>query len=235
MVDVAPVERFSIVDAVHDEESRRDQLVDMSDLARIHGTFFPDYGFVPDELVDLMVHPSPQVIVHPWLLLWDEDPVGECIFHVNLERGIVLIHFIAVLPEARAGLPDGWLGRFIGAVERVATADAHARRQRLLGIVLEVPKDDDRHLRRWRRLGFQPIEVDYREPVHGTHWAEVPDEEFRPLTLMGGPVDAGRDMRWDGVAEAGVRAFLIDHYLLPESHPVVKAALAHLDVAGESL
>jgi hypothetical protein len=214
---------LEIVDLVADDGDLDARSVHLRQFADIHIRYFPGHEHVIGEVASAMDRwPDPEVVVHPWLLLHDGQPVGEYVFHTNLRRGIVLMHFLAADRDARHDLIPDWRDHVTRALEQTARADAEAVGRPLLGLMGEIPPD---HYRLWSGQGFRPLDVEYREPHHGRHWAEYGELEFFPMLACIKPVAAGIDRPFREVAAAGLAAFLVDHYLLPRDEPTVARAI----------
>ncbi len=197
----------------------------LEQLLTLHLHHFPDHAHVGDELrLARRVGPhDPDVIIHAWLLHVDSVPVGFVIFHTNLRRRIVLQHFVGMDEDTRAQLPFRWISHLSDAVVETGVLDAETHGLELLGAMGENPPQ---HEAAWHRLGYRTIDVDYREPNHGMHWAEFGPITYFPMTAMVRLTTAGDQVPFDQVATAAVSAFLLDHYQLPADDPTVTAILA---------
>jgi len=185
---------------------------------------FPEQPHVVDEL-DLawrVGSHDPDVIVHGWLLENEEGVAGLLIFHTNLRTRIVLQHYVAIDESARATLPYLWLGPLFDAMLDVAETEAHERGAELLATIGEI---SPRHVAAWKRIGYRVIDVDYREPVHGKHWAHFGEIEFKSMTVILRCTQFGETLPIGEVAQWGVQTYLIDHYGLPRDNPSVDRSL----------
>ena len=196
----------------------------LAQLQEAHLRHFPEHAHVADEMAAAFAGGSfdPEVVVHQWLLLLDDEPVGEYIFHVNTRRGIMLRHFLAVDQPARKRLPLRWLSNITAQVQAQGEADSSKGRVPMLAMMSEVKPS---HLEGWRRLGYRTLEIGYLEPLHGKHWADFGEPEFFEMTPCVKITDAGADRPIGEVAAAGVYAFSVDHYRLPEDNPTVVSML----------
>jgi hypothetical protein len=196
----------------------------LAELQAVHLRHFPDHAHVTDEMAAAFESGSfdPEVVVHQWLLLLDDEPVGEYIFHVNTRRGIMLRHFLAVDQPARKRLPLRWLGNITALVQAQGEADASQGRTPLLAMMSEVKPS---HLEGWRRLGYRTLEIGYLEPFHGKHWPDFGEPEFFEMTPCVKLTDEGAARPIGEVAAAAVYAFSVDHYRLPEDNATVLAML----------
>lgn len=187
--------------------------------------FFPEHAHVAGELTQAWegAWPDPEVIIHAWLLERDDDAVGFTIFHTSLRRQVVLQHFVGMDPDAGRDLPLRWVKHLADAVFATGIRDCADAGTVLLAAIGE---NHPEHARAWERFGYRTLDVDYREPDHGRHWREDGQPTFFPMTPQIRVTDAGSTLPFADVAAAGVRAFLIDHYLLPEDEPTVVHTLA---------
>lgn len=167
--------------------------------------------------------PSPPgIIEHQWLLLLDGEPCGELVFAINLRRRTVSRHFTSIRKEFRSRMPGGWIPTATSAVVELCLDQAHAHSVELLGMMSEIlPK----HVAGWRRLGLYQPDIGYHEPLHGNYWRNFGDPIFIPMVANILPFPAGREAGLAAIAEAGVQAFLLDYYDVPESDPTVQSIL----------
>jgi len=153
------------------------------------------------------------MIEHQWLLHLDGEPCGELVFEVNLPRRMVNRHFTSVLANFRSSMPAGWIPVATQAVVDLCNADARRHGVELLGMMSEILP---RHAPGWRKLGLFTPDIDYQEPLHGNYWADFGPLEFVPMVANILPFAAGREAGIGAVAEAGVKAFLLEYYKVPE-------------------
>lgn len=165
---------------------------------------------------------QPNVIEHQWLLLVDGKPCGECVFHVNLDRKVILRHYMAVDQDVRAGLPSEWLTDFNAFAEAWCDVDAQAKGIELQAMMSEI---QSKHVAGWKRMGHLSPAIEYREPIHGKHWQKYGDVDFVPMSVNLKILPAGKQVPLREVTKAAVSAFLLDNYGLPESDPTVQSIL----------
>lgn len=165
---------------------------------------------------------DPDIIEHQWLLLLDGSPAGECVFHVNIRRRVVARHFLAMNRSARRALVPDWIAAVMAAAAETALQDAESRGVSLFGMMSEITPA---HAAGWRALGHVQPDIDYREPLHGNYWREFGDLTFVPMVANILPFPSGREAGLGVIAEAGVRAFLLDYYGVPESDPTFQAII----------
>lgn len=197
----------------------------IAQITAVHLRHFPDHPHVAEEMERAAREGTfdPEVVVHQWLLISEDQPVGEYIFHVNTRRGIVLRHFLAVDQPVRKGLPIRWIAAITAAVQRQGELDMDPTGRPLLAMMSEV---SPHHLEGWRRLGYRTLDIGYREPYHGKHWADFGAPDYFEMSPCVRVTDAGAALPISAVAEAAAQAFLIDHYRLPADDPTVAGILA---------
>ncbi len=172
------------------------------------------------------------IIQHQWLLTLSGNPVGEFIFQTNMRRRIVARQFLSVNRAARVDLPTGWLAALVEAVAECANQDIESsvregnqpEGSQLIAMMSEVRPN---HVAGWRRLGHISPNIDYREPVHGNHWAEYGEPTFIPMSPNILRLPAGKDVPLSVIATEGVSAFLLDYYQLPATNDVVLEILGN--------
>jgi len=197
----------------------------LRELQAIHLRHFESsYPWAVSDFEQTWLHGAAQsnVIEHQWLLLIDGKTCGECVFHVNLDRKVILRHYMAVDQEVRAELPSGWLTAFNDFAEAWCDADSRAHGIELLAMMSEI---QPKHVAGWKRMGHLSPAIDYREPTHGKHWKEYGDVEFVPMSVNLKLLPAGKQVPLREVTKAAVSAFLIDNYGLSESNPTVQSIL----------
>jgi hypothetical protein len=222
--DIAGVKGLSFVDVLPGASEReRDSLI------AIHlenfGATYP-HAAVDIERTWAEGPAEDDIIEHQWLLMLSGSPVGEFIFQTNMRRRIVARQFLSVNRPARADLPAGWIPVLIEAVAECAHRDmTHSVREgnqpvesQLIAMMSEVRPQ---HVAAWRRLRHISPKINYREPVHGNHWAEYGEPTFIPMSPNILRLPAGDGLPLSAIATEGVSAFLLDYYRLPASNEVV--------------
>ncbi len=218
-MEVDGVPGLTMIDLVHDDLEDEERSLRLRQLADVHLRYFAGHEHTIGEVAEAITWwPDDEVVVHPYLLLVHDAPVGEYICHTNLRRGIVLMHFLAMDHDARRALPDDWRPRATEAVRAVGERDAAARGRQLVGMSAEIPPEQ---YWLWKPMGFVAPDVGYLEPRHGRHWPEYNDGIFMPMQFIVRPIDAGEELPIASVATAALDAFLVDQYRLPRDHPVV--------------
>lgn len=146
----------------------------VNQLQNIHFRYFPGHEHVIEEIRAYREKPTGSSIRHAWLMHRGDSPVGEFIFHTCPQRGIAVLHYVAVNEEARASFPVGWFEHLISSVTLQAELDLASRSKSLLAIAAEVQNTS-----RWDRTGFHTVDVGYQEPHHGMHWSDFGSPLFR--------------------------------------------------------
>lgn len=186
--------------------------------------FFPEQPHVVGELESTWHEswPDDQVIVHAWLLRVGGKPAGLTVFHTNLRRQVITQHYLGLEPEAGKLLPLRWVLHLVNAIRDVGARDCEAAGTILLG---QIGENQVAHARAWERFGYLTLDVDYLEPDHGRSWPENGGPNYHPMTLQLRLTDAGRDLPLGEVVQRGLRAYLLDHYCVPENEPTVQNSL----------
>lgn len=195
----------------------------------LHVAHFPDHDYVRSGIVtDARRSVDPDgFIVHQWVLLVDDEPVGYSLADTNLLRGVAPNHFLAVDRRWRSLTIDGtrlgtWFLHYNRREQAIDVALARDGNPDLdcFGAVAETPEEK---LGIFLTTGWRRFPVDYVEPVHGWEWREK-GEERRRVALLWLPADE-RDVaeREPEVARAAAAAFLLDMYELDTTDPQVAA------------
>ena len=157
-----------------------------------------------------------RIIEHQWLLVLNGVPCGELVFATNLARRTVSRHFTSVRKEFRPLMPDRWIPSITRAVSDFCISEASAQGVELLGMMSEItPK----HAAGWRKFGLYQPDIGFSEPLHGNYWRDFGELQFAPMLANILPFPPGRAAGLGVIAEAGVRAFLLDYYTIPETDP----------------
>lgn len=187
--------------------------------------FFPEHAHVADEFREIWSGgwPDPEIIPHGWVLELEGEPVGFTVFHTSLRRRVVLQHFVGIDREAGWRLPLRWVQYLADAVFETGAHDCQRHGTTLLAALGE---NHPEHARTWERYGYRTLDIEYREPNHGQHWRDFGPPTFFPMTPQIRLTDEGASLPYAQVVDAAVRAFLLDHYLLPEDEPTVARTLS---------
>ncbi len=199
---------------------------DLAELKTIFLTCFPKYAFFVPEIDEAFTEPerSGERIVHQVIAYVEGAPAGMAIVHTNLQRGVNLIHFIAVLEEFRGPVPgeSSLVRRIIGfAGQQAAQASLRHGVDTHHGFVCESYAES---VEIWERLGYTTLCSDYAEPNYGRDWALHGDPELLSRILMGQLSAASASSNAD-LRQAGIEAFLLDHYHLPRNNKKVTELL----------
>jgi hypothetical protein len=188
-------------------------------LVGLHARLFPAHQHVHPEFAEWRDRSGRDQdrIVHLLVTYVDDAPAALLVLHLNLPRRVGLVHFLGVAPDQRAahtGRPS-LAGALLARAWDLCTA---AFAGEWLGLVAESEPD---LLALWQSWGYTDLSVEYAEPHHGMHWSAFGPPTFFRMELVGRPTSSA-----PALASAAVEAFLIDHYRLPDGHPVVAAARA---------
>jgi hypothetical protein len=95
LTPIPRVSEFSVIDVLGRELSESDRDAALDSLAVVHDGFFPDYSHVLEDLrTQIRTGLPPEgEIVHAWLVFREGEPVGEWIFNLNIQHGVVMMLF----------------------------------------------------------------------------------------------------------------------------------------------
>jgi hypothetical protein len=213
---------------------------DLADLLDIHSELFPEYAYYQPymrERAALPPNARSGIIEHWWLVRVKGEAAGA--------------RFFDYVPHRDCGL-----GLAVG-VRRAYRSNTFGSYQRLSEILLRVTLDHlltDAHtvgrpapfgmvseieayvLSRCLEYGYVELPVHYQEPsfiqdpLLALSVPEAREMTFRPITLGCLPTDPNRFDPTDPVMLTNfVKALLIDHYCLPENHPILCQALDSIE------
>lgn len=175
----------------------------------------------------------PGHIVHYWLVEVDGQPAGLRTFRYIRGRHCGLAHALAIDPAYREVLVNEKKLAVYVIYEclRQVICDAQERRDSpLLGMVNEV--EPDRLMEHYTRNGLVQLPVKYMEPIFPPEAAGKSREEvlsgivFSPMHMgfLPNPMAGVKEYTRPIISDF-VLAFLVDHYGLPESHPMIRRVL----------
>lgn len=224
------------------EEIAIHELLGSGDSARVetmlalYGKLFPDYEhYVPRMRRRSTLNPDarPGLIAHYWLVEADGKPVGLTTFRYVHARTCGLGISFALLPEARSISVDGKrLSVFI--ISRIMDqllADAKQMgASSFLGMVTEIEHVE--LMNHYKRMGMLELPIKYVEPVFPpenngrTRDDELKLVKFLPVILGFTPNPGIEQTRFDRATLVSFAlSFLVDHYGLPEEHPMVQSVI----------
>ena len=211
---------LDIVDIIS-PESTSQHLLQLRD---VHDIFFDSYTNVLSEIEQFRKEATKGSLTrHAWLILSNEDEVGEIIFHTSHTHKIGVMHFVAMKEEARQKLRLGWFNTLIESVALSAQFDLHKDNKELSALIAEIPYED---LPRWERVGFQFLDVGYVEPFHGRSWKQYGEPQFFPMTPVVKVVPGAAQQSLKQIAISALSAFLVEHYDLEPQHPEIARILS---------
>ncbi len=172
-------------------------------------------------------------VVHYWLVEVDGRPAGLRMFRYVRKRRCGLAHALAVDPKFRSIQADGKRLAIFVIYECLAqiVRDATERGDPPpYGMVNEV--EPDRLMEHYERHGLVQLPVKYVEPifppplVERSRAEEMRLIEFVPMRMgfLPNPQATIEKYTRSMIADFAL-AFLVDHYGLPEGHPVVRQVL----------
>lgn len=179
----------------------------------------------------------PNHVVHYWLIEVDGQPVGFRTFRYVRHRKCGLAHALAVHPDFRKTMVGNQrLAVFIiyeclGQIIRDAKDYGD---EPVLGMVNEVEKE--RLMEHYERNGLIKFQLNYVEPIFPPEVEGRSREEELALTIFS-PMHMGflpnPEIKIETYTQAMITdfvlAFLVDHYGLPENHPVVLEVLQSIN------
>ncbi len=217
---------------------------DLDDLLAVHRELFAKFSSYIPYMIERAKDPpdaDPCFVEHWWLARIDGEPAGIRYFKYVPARQCGLSLGIAVLKLYRH-LTFGRYGRFsklltLTSLEQLQADAAAAGQPVPVGIVAEV---ENYLLPRYDEYDFIRLPIDYNEPSStpeaNAARGEAEDHlSFRPIQLG---VFMLADTSFDPFNRQMLRqlvlAFLVDHYGLPDDHPVVCRALESIQNMPEA-
>jgi hypothetical protein len=213
--------------------------VRLESLLAIYMEQFPQYAHYAPRIRRRASYPAdhdPRFVLHYWLVEVDGLPAGIRLFRYVRSRRCGLANALAVIPHFRyVRVNEERLSEFIiHACLKQVIADAQACYDLpVYGMVNEV--DAPQLMAHYRRMGIRELPVQYMEPVFAPADDRAPADPPlivpHPMTLGFLPAPGG-DHAADDREIIGdfVRAFLIDHYGLPEDHALVRQAIRSISL-----
>ena len=232
LTPIPRVSEFSVIDVLHRDLNDSDRDALLGSLASVHKVFFPDYLHVLEDLraQTQTGNPPEGEIVHAWLVFREGEPVGEWIFNLNIQHGVVMMLFGGIDRDARRGLAREYLEHFVNYLLEVCIREANELGIKVYAVVLE---RDSHLIERWQSCGFFLADPEYREPIHGVHWKEFGEPEFfDDYSAMVLPISDGLTLSKADLATRCISALLVDHYGLPPEHESVVSSLQRVAQLG---
>lgn len=219
---------------------------DLEDLLMIHRELFPKFSSYIPFMYERAQEPpdtDPRFIEHWWLARIDGEPAGIRYFKYVPRRHCGLSLGIAILKPFRHLTFGDHYGRFsrmltLTSLEQLE-ADARSMDQPVpVGIFAEV---EAYLLPRYDEFDFIRLPIDYQEPSSTPEASEArgdsTDETLSFRSIAVGVFKLA-NTQFDpfnrSVMKDMTLAFLIDHYGLPDDHPVVQRALESIDTMPEA-
>lgn len=203
--------------------------------------YMPQYAHYEGRIREIVKHPynaDPTHYHHVWIAEIQGEKVGMLVFEYLPARDCGLAMDMAILPAYRKGAYGQYKGMsealILTAVKQLALDSKVANRPLPVGLGGEI--DYPNLLKRYQQYTFVVCPARYYEPpdISGTHLAPTTEAEllehgFHPMTLgmwphLEGFASIPKVEAWDKV----IKAFLVDHYHLPDDHVVVQVAMDSL-------
>jgi hypothetical protein len=224
---VEQVDNVSIYDLLGSGDDERGEK-----MLELYGMLFPQYQhYVPRMRRRLKFGNEKREghIVHYWLVEVDGQPAGIRTFRYIRKRRCGLAHSLAVHPKFREVRVQGkrlavhiiyeCLSQIIRDAEEKGDAP-------VLGMVNEV--EPDHLMEHYVRNGLVQLPLKYVEPIFPpemegrSRLEELAIAQFSPMHMGFLPTAAFKNqICTPEMIEDFVKAFLVDHYGLPEDHPAV--------------
>jgi hypothetical protein len=207
----------------------------------LYQMLFPQYQHYVERMKRRAQYPNEHRennIVHYWLIEIDGKPVGLRTFRYVRHRHCGLAHALAIHPDFRdTVVDDKKLSVFIiyeclHQIIRDAKENGDAP---VLGIVNEV--ETSRLMEHYERNGLIQLPLKYVEPIFSPEsLGKSREEELRMIKFS--PMHMGflpnPEIKIEKYTKAMITdfvlAFLVDHYGLPENHPVVIETLNSIKI-----
>lgn len=175
-------------------------------------------------------------IVHYWLIEIEGQPAGLRTFRYVRHRHCGLAHALAIHPDFREKLIDNKkLSVFIiyECLNQIIRDAKEYGDQPVLGMVNEV--ETSRLMEHYERNGLIQLPLKYVEPIFPPESVSREDElakvRFSPMHMGFLPNPEIKIEKYTkAMITDFVLAFLVDHYGLPETHPVVLETLNSIKI-----
>lgn len=181
-------------------------------------------------------------VVHYWLIEVDGLPAGLRTFRYVRNRRCGLAHALAIHPDFREHFVEGKrLAVFViyECLQQIMRDAKENGDVPVLGMVNEV--ETNRLMAHYERNGLIKLPLKYVEPIfppeiQGRSYAdELSQIKFSPMHMGFLPnPEVQLESYTHEMMTDFVLAFLVDHYGLPENHPVVMEVLHSINTIGES-
>jgi hypothetical protein len=212
-------------------------------LLALYARLFPQYEhYVPRmrRRAQFASEHRPGHVVHYWLVEVDGQPAGLRTFRYVRERRCGLAHALAVDPAFRNVRVDGRrLSVFIiyECLEQIIRDAKEGGDPAVLGMVNEV--EPDSLMEHYIRNGLVQLPLKYVEPifppeVEGRSRLEelaITRFSYMHMGFLPNPELSMREYTHEMIVDFA-KAFLVDHYCLPEEHPAVVEVIETIKVQG---
>lgn len=210
-------------------------------MLQIYQSLFPQYQHYGQRMKRRSQYPNEHRknnIVHYWLIEVDGQPAGLRTFRYVRHRKCGLAHALAVHPDFReVEVDDKKLAVFViyECLQQIIRDAKERGDDPVLGMVNEV--ETSRLMEHYERNGLIKLPLKYVEPIFPpVVEGRSRDEELALIKFS--PMHMGflpnPEIKIETYTQAMIKdfvfAFLVDHYGLPENHPVVLEVLKSIDV-----
>ncbi|MBL8100201.1 MAG: hypothetical protein JNK81_13540 [Anaerolineales bacterium] len=207
----------------------------------LYQSLFPQYQHYVQRMRRRVQYPNEHRennIVHYWLIEIDGKPVGLRTFRYVRHRHCGLAHALAIHPDFREVLiDDKKLSVFIiyECLHQIIRDAKENGDLPVLGMVNEV--ETSRLMEHYERNGLIQLPLKYVEPIFSSESLGKSREEelamikFSPMHMGFLPNPEIKIEKYTkAMITDFVLAFLVDHYGLPETHPVVLETLNSIKI-----
>ena len=178
-------------------------------------------------------------LAHYWLLEHEGKPIGLTTFRYIQKRECGLGISFAVDKKARSiKVGKQRLSAFIiGQIMQQLKKDAAQTKTKLYGLVTEV--EHRSLMEHYKKMGMLELPVQYFEPIYPPEQdgddlqSRVEKINFIPVFLAITP-NGSVDIK-PCLLRKFIKAFLVDHYDLPQSHPMVQKTLNSIEQREERI
>lgn len=204
----------------------------LESMLTLYAQFFPDYKHYVPRMRRRAAFPAdkrPGHLTHYWLFMYEDKPVGLTTFRYIVARECGLGVSFAIKTEARKIRVDGkrLSGFIINEILKQLKKDAAQTNTGLHGLVTEV--EHRSLMEHYKKMGMLELPMHYYEPVYPPEdknddiQSTIDKIKFIPVILA---ITPAKKLKLNAALLRNfAKAFLIDHYNLPETHPIVQKTL----------
>ena len=193
---------------------------------------FPDYAHYTERMkkrAERSTTARAGHIAHYWLIEVEEEPAGMSTFRYINKRNCGLGIAFGLLPSFRSIIVDGTrLSKFVilEILRQLAKDSLSMGKPEYWGLVTEV--EHQNLMDHYKQMGMHELPIRYYEPIFSSANGEKPQKNlsYEPVILgiTPNPKVGFQKYNCDTLSDFA-KAFLVDHYRLPEDHEVVLETL----------